>query len=339
MRTQDLDYELPESLIATEPPPTRDGGRLLVVDRARRSLTHASIRDLTELLPAPSLLVVNDTRVIRARLRGHKPSGGQVEVFLVRAMTSDGRRWRAMARASKALRDGTVVRICETLSVRFEGRDDEGLFLVELLAPDPWAEIERCGEVPLPPYMRRRPDASDESRYQTVYADRPGAVAAPTAGLHLTREMLDALRARGVRIARVTLHVGPGTFSPVTVEDLDQHPMHSEWYEVPDETAEAVAQAKREGVPVIAVGTTAVRALESWGGGDGPRSGETRLLIQPGYTWRVVDQLLTNFHLPRSTLLALVMSLAGVDLTRRAYAEAVARAYRFFSYGGAMLVR
>ena len=203
---------------------------------------------------------------------------------------------------------------------------------------DPWAAMERCGEIPLPPYMRRRPDATDAERYQTVFAARPGAVAAPTAGLHITQSMLEALQRKGLRIARVTLHVGPGTFLPVTVDDLDVHPMHAEWYEVPDETAALIDGARCAGEPVIAVGTTVVRALESWSL-SGPRRGETRLLIQPGYEFRVVDGLLTNLHLPRSTLLALVMAFGGVREVRLAYAEAVRERYRFFSYGDAMLLR
>jgi S-adenosylmethionine:tRNA ribosyltransferase-isomerase len=338
MRTEELDYELPDDLIATEAPAERDGGRLLLVQRHTSGIEHRTVRELPALLPAPGVVVLNDTRVLRARLRGKKPSGGQVEFLLVRALDVGATRWRAMARASKALRDGATVRIDDRLSVKVLGRDEEGLFLVELLTDDPWAAMERCGEIPLPPYMRRRPDAGDAERYQTVFAARPGAVAAPTAGLHLTEPMLEALRRKGLRVARVTLHVGPGTFLPVTVDDLDAHPMHAEWYEVPDETAALLRSAKQAGEPVIAVGTTVVRALESWSL-TGPTRGETRLLIQPGYSFQVVDALLTNLHLPRSTLLALVMAFAGVDPVRAAYAEAVRNRYRFFSYGDAMLLR
>lgn len=338
MRTDELDYELPDDLIAAEAPADRDGGRLMVLPRRATGLEHRTIRDLPALLPTSGVLVLNDTRVLRARLRGKKPSGGQVEFLLVRALDAGATRWRAMARASKALRDGATARIDDGLTVKVLGRDDEGLFLVELLTDDPWAAMERCGEIPLPPYMRRRPDASDDERYQTVFAARPGAVAAPTAGLHLTEAMLEALQRKGLRVARVTLHVGPGTFLPVTVDDLDVHPMHAEWYEVPDETAALVRRAKLAGEPVIAVGTTVVRALESWSLA-GPCRGETRLLIQPGYAFRVVDALLTNLHLPRSTLLALVMAFGGVDEVRAAYAEAVRARYRFFSYGDAMLLR
>ncbi len=337
MKLTDLDYELPEELIATAPPPERDAGRMMVLDRARGAITHDAVRSLPERVPAGALLVVNDTKVIPARLHGRKPSGGRVEILLVRPASGDARAWTAMGRASKPLRDGAVVRVGDGLEVRVEGRDAEGLLRVTLLADDPWRAIDAHGQMPLPPYMRRAPTADDRERYQTVFARSPGAVAAPTAGLHLTPRLLDALAAKGVERAPVTLHVGPGTFAPVTVDDLDQHAMHAEWYEVPDETARAVERAKAAGRPVVAVGTTVVRTLESWAEG-GARAGDTRLLIQPGYAFRAVDALLTNLHLPRSTLLALVMALAGVELTRRAYAEAVASRYRFFSYGDAMFI-
>ncbi len=339
MKLSELDYELPESLIATAPPPDRDGGRMMVLDRAAQSLTHDAIRSLATRVPEGALLVVNNTRVIPARLHGAKPSGGRVEFLLVRALDASARTWNAMGRASKALRPGTEVRIADDLTVRVESREPDGPMLtVTLLCDDPWRAIDRHGEVPLPPYMRRAPDASDRERYQTVFAQHPGAVAAPTAGLHLTPALLDAMAARGVERAEVTLHVGPGTFAPVVVDDLDQHPMHAEWYDVPEAAAEKILAAKRSGRPVYAVGTTVVRTLESWSLGDA-RTGETRLLIQPGFTFRVVDGLLTNLHLPKSTLIALVMAFAGVDLTRRAYAAAVAERYRFFSYGDAMLIR
>jgi S-adenosylmethionine:tRNA ribosyltransferase-isomerase len=336
VRTDELLFDLPPELIASTPLAERDASRLLVLRRSDGSLTDDAIRSLPALLPEGALLVVNDTRVIPARLRGVKPSGGKAEFLLVRARSAEGRRWEALGRASKPMRDGVVIEIGEGLAVRILGRD--GMMLdVELLADDPWAAIERHGEMPLPPYMHRAPDESDRERYQTVYADRPGAVAAPTAGLHLTEALFDAMRARGIERVPVTLHVGPGTFAPVMVDDLDEHPMHTEWYDVPEATAAAVREAKCTGRPVVAVGTTVVRTLESWALGEA-RTGETRLLIQPGYAFRVVDALLTNFHLPRSTLLALVMAFGGVEPVRAAYAMAVASRYRFFSYGDAMLV-
>lgn len=336
MRTDELHFELPPELIASTPLAERDASRLLVLRREGGTLTDDVIRSLPSLLPDGALLVVNDTRVIPARLRGVKPSGGKAEFLLVRAKGEDGRRWEALGRASKPMRDGAVIEIAPGLAVRILERD--GMMLdVELLADDPWAAIERHGEMPLPPYMHRAPEESDRERYQTVYADRPGAVAAPTAGLHLTDELFAAMGARGIERVAVTLHVGPGTFAPVMVDDLDEHPMHSEWYDVPEATAEALRAAKRDGRPVVAVGTTVVRTLESWAL-HGERTGETRLLIQPGYGFRVVDALLTNFHLPRSTLLALVMAFGGPERVRAAYAMAVALRYRFFSYGDAMLV-
>lgn len=337
MRLDELDYELPEALIATEPPPDRDGARLLHIARGLGQLSHRTVRDLPALVPEGALLVVNDTRVIPARLHGTKASGGKTEIFLLRPLDDTGARWRALGRASKPIRAGAVIEVAAGFSVRVDSRDEDGSLGVTLLADDPFAALERHGEVPLPPYMRRAPTEADRARYQTVYAARPGAVAAPTAGLHLTPALFDAMRARGVSRVAVTLHVGAGTFAPVTVDDLDQHPMHAEWYEVPEATAAAVRAARATGRPVVAVGTTAVRALESWAL-DGPPRGDTRLLIQPGYSFRVVDAMVTNFHLPRSTLLALVMAFAGADLTRRAYAEAVAARYRFFSYGDAMFI-
>jgi S-adenosylmethionine:tRNA ribosyltransferase-isomerase len=338
MKISDLDYTLPDELIATTPPPTRDGGRLLLVDPAADAFGHAMVRDLVAHIPAGALLVVNDTRVINARLRAVKPTGGRVELLLVRAVTPDARSWTALGRATKGLRDGAVLRVAEGFSVRLDARGADGALRVTLLAEDPWGAIEAHGEVPLPPYMRRAPDASDRERYQTVYAREAGAVAAPTAGLHFTAAMFESLAARGVERVAVTLHVGPGTFAPVVVDDLDQHAMHSEWYRIPDEALARLADARRDGRPVVAVGTTVVRTLESWAG-SGATSGDTRLLIQPGFTFRVIDALVTNLHLPRSTLIALVMAFAGEGLTRRAYEEAVRASYRFFSYGDAMFIR
>ncbi len=337
MRVETLDYTLPEDLIAAEPLPDRDASRLLVVPRGEAPLAHRRVLDLPELLAPGTVMVVNDTRVIPARLRGVKASGGQVEVFLLRPHDATGRVWSALGRASKALRPGAEVSLAEGFSARIEARHDDGTLTVTLLTPAPWEAIERHGEVPLPPYLRRRPRPEDRARYQTVFAARPGAVAAPTAGLHLSEALLGALEARGVIRTAVTLHVGAATFAPITVDDLDAHPMHAEWYEVPAATQALVRAAKAEGRPVFAVGTTAVRALESWGL-DGVPEGDTRLLIQPGYRWRVVDRLLTNFHLPRSTLLALVMAFVGEDRIRTAYAEAIVSRYRFFSYGDAMLL-
>lgn len=340
MRADDLDYELPEELIAQRPAEDRDGSRLLVVDAGQVGVDHRAIRDLPALLE-PALWVVNDTRVLPARLFGQKPTGGRVELLLVEP-TGAGR-WRVMGRASKPLRPGLTIAIGEGLSAHVEARLDGGMLEVRFQHEGSFEEaLEAHGEMPLPPYVQRSAEASDRERYQTIFADRPGAIAAPTAGLHFTDELVAALEARGHRFARVTLHVGPGTFRPVKVEDLADHPMHEERYEVPAAAAEAIAEARAEGRAVVAVGTTVVRTLESAAAPDGTvtvGSGRTDLFIQPPYAPKVVDHLLTNFHLPRSTLLALVMALGGEAPLRNAYEEAVRARYRFFSYGDAMLIR
>lgn len=346
-----FDYELPQDRIATHPPPRRDGARLMRIDPRRGTFEDRTIADLPELVPPGSLVVVNDTRVLRARLLGAKvATGGKVEIFLVEKLSGEARceRWRALGRASKGLGPGTMVRIeGGELLVRIEARSEhDGSIEVTLFSEgglDVAQAIERFGRVPLPPYMRREPSPEDVERYQTVFAEKPGAVAAPTAGLHLTPELLGALRERDVEIATLTLHVGLGTFQPVTVDDLDAHPMHSERFEISPSLVEAIAAARRRERPVMAIGTTVVRALESAACPEQPghvraMTGETRLLIQPGYRFRVVDALLTNFHLPRSTLLALVCAFAGRECVLEAYREAVRRGYRFYSYGDAMLI-
>ena len=342
MRLADLDYDLPESRIAQRPADRREDARLMVLERATGRIDHANIMDLPELLPADALLIVNDTRVVKARLRGHKPTGGAAELLLVRR--APGGMFAAMGRSNKGLPAGTQLLFGGGLQARIEGLDEEGLLRVRLEAEgrDVDAALEEQGEVPLPPYVRRAPDAADSERYQTVFARVPGAVAAPTAGLHLTEPMLDRARARGVEVRALTLHVGPGTFVPVTVDDLDAHAMHAEQYEVPPDTARAVDEARAAGRTVVAVGTTVVRTLESAcdpAGRVTPGAGETRLLLQPGSPFRIVGQLLTNFHVPRSTLLALVMAFAGRERLLSAYAEAIERGYRFYSYGDAMLLR
>ncbi|HVH46868.1 MAG TPA: tRNA preQ1(34) S-adenosylmethionine ribosyltransferase-isomerase QueA [Labilithrix sp.] len=351
MRVERFAYDLPPELVAQEPTADRELARLMVV---RDDIVHGRIRDLAEHVPSGSLLVVNDTKVIRARILGTKEgSGGKAEVFLVRREATashdaspPGERWRAMARASKPLRPGTRV-ISGPLTVEVEGKADDGLFLVRLSSRDSALSIDdalRAGaRVPLPPYIKRDVRPEDEERYQTVFARAPGAVAAPTAGLHLTQELIRRLEGHGCEIASCTLHVGLGTFQTVTVEDLDDHPMHAEYFEIPRALASAIARARERNAPVLAVGTTVVRALES--AADPAREGhvrpcaeETRILIQPGYRFRVVDRLLTNFHLPKSTLLALVAAFAGTERVLDAYRLAVRERYRFFSYGDAMLL-
>lgn len=340
MRVDDLDYDLPEELIAQRPAERRDGSRLLVVDGGTVAVDHRAIRELSELLP-PALWVVNDTRVLPARLHGHKPTGGAVELLLVEP-TGDGS-WRCMGRSSKPLRPGLRVIIGEGFAAEIESKLDGGMLAVRFEHEGELEDaLERHGEMPLPPYVQREAEESDRERYQTIFADRPGAIAAPTAGLHFSEALVGALEQSGHRFARVTLHVGPGTFRPVKVDDLAEHPMHEERYEVPEAAVEAIERARGEGRPVVAVGTTVARTLESAATENGrvaAGAGRTDLFIKPPYEARVVDHLLTNFHLPRSTLLALVMALGGEAPLRHAYAEAVRARYRFFSYGDAMLIR
>lgn len=351
LRLDLLDYELPEELIARRPADERDAARLFVVEAG--GVAHRRVSDLADLLPSGALLVVNDTRVVPARLLGKKAdTGGAVELLLVRPRGAGDApagevAYFAMGRASKPLRPGAEVMFeGGELVARIEGRDgDDALLAVTLRARDGdvAGTLARVGHVPLPPYMRRADDLEDRERYQTVYARVPGAIAAPTAGLHLSHALLERLAERGVERTSITLHVGLGTFQPVTVPDLDDHPMHSEAFVVPAEARAAIARARERGSPVVAVGTTAVRALESAADPERPghvreAAGETRLLIQPGFRFRVVDRLLTNFHLPRSTLLALVYAFAGASRVRRAYEIAIAERYRFYSYGDAMLL-
>ncbi|MCB9593339.1 MAG: tRNA preQ1(34) S-adenosylmethionine ribosyltransferase-isomerase QueA [Sandaracinaceae bacterium] len=339
MELSDLDYDLPDELIAQRPLDARDAARLLVVDGD--TVEHARVRDLPRQLP-PALFVVNDTRVLHARLYGHKESGGKVEVLLIERVDGDGarERWEAMGRSSKPIREGAVLDLGAIRATVVEKR--AGILVLDLEADAPIGGIlDRDGHVPLPPYIRRDDEAADKARYQTIFAKSAGAVAAPTAGLHFSDALVSALEAAGHCFAAVTLHVGPGTFRPVTAERLEDHPMHVERYVVPSSTVAAIDEAKRAGRPVVAVGTTVVRTLEAAAANGALAAGEgaTDLFIRPGYDFRVVDALMTNFHLPRSTLLALVMAFAGVEPTRAAYAEAVRARYRFFSYGDAMLVR
>lgn len=355
MRIDLFDYELPEERIAQEPAADRDDARLMVLGEGGPA--HRHVADLVDAIPARALVVLNDTRVLPARLFAQKETGGRVEIFLVRKVESrregelEVEIWRAMGKASKALRFGVPLRVHArdpkshvALFARILARaEDDGLLEVALYTegrvPVSTA-IEACGHVPLPPYIKRVAGVADQERYQTVYAKTPGAVAAPTAGLHLSRATLGRLAVKGCEVAAVTLHVGLGTFQPVTADDLDRHAMHAELFEVSRATARAINQAKEEGRPVLAVGTTVVRALESaaQGGAIEACAGETRLLIQPGYRFRVVDLLLTNFHLPKSTLLALVCAFGGYARVMAAYRTAVAEGYRFFSYGDAMLL-
>ncbi|MEI7678281.1 MAG: tRNA preQ1(34) S-adenosylmethionine ribosyltransferase-isomerase QueA [Betaproteobacteria bacterium] len=343
VKLSDFDYALPQGLIAQFPPAERGSSRLLHLDGASGLLANQHFRELPEFLEAGDVLVMNDTRVINARLTGHKQSGGQIEVLIERVLDSADARVLAQVRASKSPRTGMRLLLKGGAEAEVLGRAGEFYELRFHDCPDIYALIERAGSVPLPPYISHQADAADATRYQTVYAKTPGAVAAPTAGLHFDAAMLAALQARGVTLAWLTLHVGAGTFQPVRVENLAEHQMHSEWYSLPQSTVDAIATARAAGRRVIAVGTTSLRALESAAQLDEAGelragSAETRLFIKPGYAFRVVDRLITNFHLPRSTLLMLVSAFAGTENIRRAYLHAVENEYRFFSYGDAMLI-
>jgi S-adenosylmethionine:tRNA ribosyltransferase-isomerase len=331
----EFDYDLPAELIAQHPSAVRHDSRLLRV--SADALDDRRFPDLPSLLSPGDLLVVNDTKVLKARLLGEKDSGGRVEVLVERVLSE--REALAQVRASKTPRAGTRFRLAGVLDVEVLGRAGE--FFRLRFGASVLDALERHGSVPLPPYIDRPADDADAGRYQTVYASRPGAVAAPTAGLHFDAALLAALDRRGIARASVTLHVGAGTFQPVRVRDLGEHRMHSEWYEIPQATVDAIASAKRSGAGIVAVGTTTVRCLEGSAAAHGaPVAGaaETDLFVTPGFQFRVVDRLITNFHLPRSTLLVLVSAFAGTERVRRAYRHAIERRYRFYSYGDAMLV-
>ncbi len=337
MTIDDFDFPLPPELIAQHPAAERTGSRLLHVDGRRRQ--DLRFLDLISLLAPGDLLVFNDTRVIKARLFGQKDTGGAIEVLMERIV--DATHALAQVRASKSPKPGTLLRLEDAFELRVLGREGE-FFRLELVGEgDLWKLAERYGRLPLPPYITHSAMAFDENRYQTVYAREPGAVAAPTAGLHFDQRLLDELQGMGVNTAFLTLHVGAGTFQPVRVRNIAEHRMHRECFEIPAATSEAVAMTRAAAGRIIAVGTTSLRALESAASEEGfLRAGpsETDIFITPGYRFRVVDRLITNFHLPKSTLLMLVSAFAGYEAIRAAYAHAVAERYRFFSYGDAMLL-
>lgn len=350
MRTDELDFDLPDELIAQEPAAQRRDSRLLVVDRSNDAIGHHAFTDLPSFLRAGDLLVVNDTRVIRARLVAKRPTGGVVEVFLLSKVAGGGddETWEALARPSKRLREGDSFRFGKSLDVALGERLGDGRWSVRLLSTGGLsvaAAVEETGRIPLPPYIRRSDDDArsylDAVRYQTVFASDPGSVAAPTAGLHFDEAMFEELKGQGVGVAKVTLSVGIGTFRQVGTEVVEDYEIHPEAYHLSAEAADLVNATKMAGGRIVAVGTTSVRTLESCAGDDGrvaAGEGTTRLFVTPGYRFKAVDAMVTNFHLPRSSLLALVMAFGGTDLVKRAYREAVERRYRFFSYGDAMLL-
>lgn len=336
MRTDDFDFGLPERLIAQHPPAQRGASRLLRVGKGE--FIDGRFTDLPLLLRQHDVLILNDTRVLKARLFGRKATGGQVEVMVERVLGEH--EVLAQVRASKTPKPGSRFQVADVIQVAVAAREGE-FFRLRFEGDEPVeAVLERYGKLPLPPYIAHAADAGDEERYQTVFAREHGAVAAPTAGLHFDHAMLDALRAKGVQLVYVTLHVGAGTFQPVRAEHVEDHVMHSERYCVPQVTVDAIRQAKASGGRVIAAGTTSLRALESAAAGGEliAGSGETCIFITPGYRFKVVDVLLTNFHLPRSTLLMLVCAFGGMDKMLAAYRHAVEKEYRFFSYGDAMLI-
>jgi len=352
VKTSDFDYELPKELIAKYPPERRDESRLLVMWRGTGSVEHRVFRDIVEYLNPGDLLVVNESRVIPARLLGRKRgTGGKVEMFALRELTSGAAgplhaalpRWEVLVRPGARIREGTVLEFgdgrltAEVTAVLPDGRREVALSF----AGDFETVLDELGQVPLPPYIDRDPEPSDRDRYQTVYARVPGAVAAPTAGLHFTDPLLDELAAKDVGVAKVVLHVGIGTFRPVATEDPEEHEMEEERFDVSEKAAGAINETRERGGRVVAVGTTSVRVLETVADEDGrivPGSGASRLFIRPPYRFRCVDVLITNFHLPRSTLLMLVSAFGGREAVLAAYEEAVRERYRFYSYGDAMLL-
>lgn len=332
------EYELPDGMIAQEPPAERGTSRLLVLERAKKAISHRSFGELPEFLRPGDCVVLNETKVVHARLPARRSTGGEVELFMVKPLEAS--RWEAMARPSRKARAGEVLSLGESgATVRIERELPGGRKIVDFGDLDPWDLFERSGKVPLPPYIRREPVQEDRARYQTVYAKNPGAVAAPTAGLHFTEEILGTLERSGVRIARLSLHVGPGTFRPIRAERIEDHTQEEEYYEVSEAAARQLTETRAGGGRIVAVGTTVVRTLESLP--EGPfaaASGWTDIFIYPPYRFRNVDVLLTNFHLPRSTTLCLASAFAGRELLGEAYREAVAQGYRFYSYGDAMLI-
>ena len=339
-RVSDYDFALPEQLIAQNPVEDRDGSRMLVVHCDTGTIEHRRFREIVDFIPRGDVLVVNTTKVIRARLLGTRPSGAPAEVLLLKALGDDV--WEAMVQPGAKLQAGKMVTIADDFRIEMLEATERGTKHVRLHGTLPASDaIERYGHMPLPPYMTRRDTVDDAHRYQTVYANEQGSVAAPTAGLHFTDGILAQLNAKGVARADVLLHVGAGTFRPISVDDPREHVMHEEWYQVPVPASRTVNAVKAAGGAIWAVGTTSARTLESAADAAGALhadEGSTDIFIYPPYQFRVVDHLLTNFHLPKSTLVMLVAAFAGYDLTMRAYHEAIAKQYRFYSYGDAMLI-
>ena len=341
MKLTDYDYDLPEALIAQQPCPQRDGSRLMVVDRGTRTIHHTQFSKIGEFLPDRSLLVINNTKVIPARLIGQKlPTGGKIELLLTRQKGANT--WEALVKPGRRVTQGTRLVFEEgVLTGKILAKSSRGLYTVRFEYDGDFQQIlARLGKVPLPPYIKREPNRADREEYQCVYAKEAGAIAAPTAGLHFTLGLMDKLKRDGIHHITLTLHVGLGTFQPVKVEDIEAHKMHSEYFALSQTSANQINTAKREGRQIVAVGTTSVRALETAAAESSvdPYQGYTDIFIYPGYQFKIVDALVTNFHLPKSTLLMLVSAFAGHEFILKAYQEAIAQKYRFYSYGDAMLI-
>ena len=341
MKLTDYDYDLPEALIAQQPCPQRDASRLMVLDRGARKIHHTQFSQIGEFLPTRSLLALNNTKVIPARLIGRKlQTGGKIELLLTRQKGTNS--WEALIKPGRRVTHGTLITFGEgLLTGKVLAKSSLGLYTVRFKYNGDFGKIlAQIGKVPLPPYIKREPNQTDKEEYQCVYAREAGAIAAPTAGLHFTLELLDKLKRDGIHRVTLTLHVGLGTFQPVKVKDIEMHKMHSEYFELTQTSANQINRAKGEGRKIVAVGTTSVRALETVGSdcSVNPYQGYTDIFIYPGYQFKVVDALVTNFHLPKSTLLMLVSAFAGHEFIFEAYQEAIAQKYRFFSYGDAMLI-
>jgi len=338
MRLTQLEYDLPEELIAREPIEPRDQARMLVLDRRAGTIEHSRFYKLGRFLREGDLIVLNNTRVLPARLMTSKETGGEVELLMVRASDTHPGAWIALARTHRPLREGAKLILSDGRALVVLGYQKSGRPIVARGDGLPMEDLMReVGKLALPHYIDREVNAADADNYQTVYADPPGAIAAPTAGLHFTEKLFGELAAAGIRRATLTLHIGPGTFSPVRVNEVEQHTMEAEWYTIPPATIAAIEHAQRVGGRVIGVGTSATRALESWAI-TGDTEGFTGLFISPGFRFKRVDAMITNFHMPRSTVLALVMAFASREMILRAYADAIRHRYRFFSYGDAMLI-
>ncbi|WP_144020070.1 tRNA preQ1(34) S-adenosylmethionine ribosyltransferase-isomerase QueA [Persephonella hydrogeniphila] len=335
MRLSDYDYKLPKELIAKYPVEPRDACRLMVLDRKNKSIKHRMFRDIIEYTEEEDLLVLNDTKVIPARLIGKKETGAKIEIFLLRPFSDN--EWEVLIKNIKRLKAGQKVIIGEGFYAELIEKYDEGKAKVRLYGEDINSLIKKYGHIPLPPYIEREDEEKDKELYQTVFAKKEGAVASPTAGLHFTEELLKKLEEKGVKKAFCTLHVGLGTFRPIQTEDITKHRMHEEFYQIPEETINLIQETKRKGKRVIAVGTTVVRTLETYAK-TGKKEGFSNIFIYPPYRFEIVDALVTNFHLPKSTLILLVSAFAGREFILKAYEEAVQKKYRFFSYGDAMLI-